>query len=266
MKLSKSVIFLLSALALAFIGLVLFKDKLIVNKVGKVSVTQVFQGLTVPLVDAIVDGDYEAADALLRQGADINQIGMQEEITPLIWVGIVTQRDLKKMEYMLKNGASVNIRSKRGESAMSLAAGGDSKALLELFLKYGGDATLEGPPLTMGDSFRRNLLMMAIGAFRDDYFELLLSHGADVNWNIDGTKGLSTVPNKCITVGRYDWLLYFLEKGYKGDLHQLGIEVKNRHVSAKMEPYKQKAIQYLKDKGVDMDAIPVYSELNQTRN
>ncbi len=93
MKLSKSVIFLLSALALVFIGLVLFKDKLIVNKVGKVSVTQMFQGLTVPLVDAIVDGDYEAADALMRQGADINQIGMQEEVTPLIWVGIVTQRN-----------------------------------------------------------------------------------------------------------------------------------------------------------------------------
>ncbi len=256
----------IGAIALMLSFLVFCQDKLIVNKVGKVSVTQVFQGLTVPLVDAIVDGDYEAADALMRQGADINQIGMQEEITPLIWVGIVTQRDLKKMEYMLKNGASVNIRNKRGESAMSLAAGGDSKALLELFLKYGGDATLEGPPLTMGDSFRRNLLMMAIGAFRDDYFELLLSHGADVNWNIDGTKGLSTVPNKCITVGRYDWLLYFLEKGYKGDLHQLGIEVKNRRVSAKMEPYKQKAIQYLKDKGVDMDAIPVYSELNKTRN
>lgn len=233
-------------------------DKLIINKVGKVSITQMFQGLTVPLVDAIVDGDYEAADAILRQGADINQIGMQEEITPLIWVGIVTQRDLKKMEYMLKNGASPNIRNKKGESAMSLAAGGDSKALLELLLKYGGDATIEGPPLTMGDAFRRNLLMMAIGAFRDDYFEILLNHGADVNWNIDGTKGLSTVPDKCITVGRFDWLLYFLEKGYKGDLHQVGIDVKNRRVSAKMEPYKQKAIQYLKDKGVDMDSIPVY--------
>ena len=42
MKLSKSVIFLLSALALAFIGLVLFKDKLIVNKVGKVAVLDQF--------------------------------------------------------------------------------------------------------------------------------------------------------------------------------------------------------------------------------
>jgi len=38
----------------------------------------------------------------------------------------------------------------------------------------------------------------------------------------------------------------------------VGIEVKNTRVSADMEPYKQKAIQYLKDKGVDMDAIPVY--------
>lgn len=42
MKLSKSFIFLLSALALAFIGLVLFKDKLIVNKVGKVAVLDQF--------------------------------------------------------------------------------------------------------------------------------------------------------------------------------------------------------------------------------
>lgn len=258
MKLNRFTIYALGGVVLILSFLASCQDILNGNKVGNVSVSQMYTGLTVPLVEAIVEGDYHEADSLLSQGADINQIGMEEETTPLIWVGAVTKRDLKKLEYMLINGASPNIRSKKGVSAMSLAASGDSKALLELFLKYGGDANLEGEPLTNGNAFRRNLLMMAIGAFREDYFELLLSHGADVNWNTDGTKGLSTVPDKCITVGRYDWLLYFLDKGYSGDFHQLGIAVKNSHVSERMKPYKQKAIQYLKDKGVDMDAIEVY--------
>ena len=248
-------IFLLSVLLTGLVSCSEFQQK---NMIGKTTAMQMFSERTAKLTDAIIKKDFGTAKTLLKSGADINEIGKQDETTPLIWVAMVTKRDLKALEFMLKQGANPNIRSSRGMSAMSLAASGDSKPLLELLLVNGGDATIEGDPLTKGNAFRRNLLMMAVDAFRDDYFELLLSHGADVNWNIEGTKGTSTVPRVCITIGRFDWLLYFLDKGYEGNLVQLGSTVKNIHVSERMEPYKQQAIQYLKDRGVDMDAIEVY--------
>ena len=95
--------------------------------------------------------------------------------------------------------------------------------------------------------------MVAISNWREDYFELLLNHGADVNWNIDGTKGSQTVTDMCLLFRRYDWLLYFLKKGHKGDLYKIGEAVKIDGVSPTREAGRQKLIQYLIDHGVDIN-------------
>ena len=249
----KYLLFIFVSIALGFLAY--GECSTIVNRVGDKSVSDMFHGPTVALVEAIVAGDFESANELLQQGADINQIGKYSDITPLIWVGAVTKRDLNKMEYMLKHAASPNIRGENSNemSAMEIAVSGDSKALLELFLKYGGDATLEATSMSKGGALRRNLLMVAISNWREDYFELLLNHGADVNWNIDGTKGSQTVTDMCLLFRRYDWLLYFLKKGHKGDLYKIGEAVKIDGVSPTREAGRQKLIQYLIDHGVDIN-------------
>jgi ankyrin repeat protein len=226
-------------------------DAASVNKVGNLVLTETFPEQTVLLIETIFEEEYSQADKLIEQGADINHIG-EYGLSPLLWIMSVTQ-DAGTLEYMLKKDADPNYRGhKRGHSPMYFAAGGNRKKVLELFLQYGGDPNLEGVG-EPGDAFRESMLMVAIHNFREEYFELLLSHGADVNWNSDGSMGIKNVPKAAMTVGRFDWTLYFLEKGYKGDMQALARSVEAIKVSDRQKPNKQKVIDYLKSRGVEFD-------------
>ena len=221
------------------------------DKVGNLQLQETFSVNTALFIKAVISEDFDGANALLKQGANINEVG-EHGITPLLWIGAVTQ-DITPLEYMLKNDADPNYRGyMNGFSPMYAASGGDRKDILELFLKYGGDANLEGKGKP-GDAFRESMLMVAISNFREENFDLLLKHGADINWNADGSMGLNNVPRSAIIIGRFDWALGFLEKGYKGDLGELAKSVSTIKVSEKGRANKQKVIDYLESKGIKVD-------------
>ncbi|MDZ7903560.1 MAG: hypothetical protein U5L01_13895 [Rheinheimera sp.] len=92
----------------------------------------------------MINEDFDDANILLQQGADINEIGDRGR-KRLLWVLAVTQ-DIAPLEYLLQNNANPNYRGYMGGfSPMYVASGGNREDILKLFLKYGGaDTNLEG--------------------------------------------------------------------------------------------------------------------------
>lgn len=200
---------------------------------------------TAAFVKAVSKNDFSQADALLAQGVDINTVGT-EGITPLLWV-MLTERSVKSTEYMLRNKADPNyVVPERMVSAMYFVAGGNRKDLLELVLKYGGNPNLVGPR-------DQSMLMVAITQRREEYFDMLLAHGAELNWR---NRHGDSAPWQTLTPGRFDWTLYFLEKGYNNDLQDLANDVETVPASEQMLPWKVKVIDYLKAKGAVFPAGP----------
>ena len=200
---------------------------------------------TAAFVKAVTTHDFAQADALLAQGVDVNGIG-SDGITPLLWV-MGAEFNIKSIEYMLQRKANPNYADpERRVSAMYFAAGGNRKDLLELVLKYGGNPSLIGPD-------NESMLMVAIMQRREEYFDILLAHGADINWR---NKHGDSAPWTTLTPGRFDWTLYFLEKGFNNDLQDLAASVETRPASDRMLPWKVKVIDFLKAKGAVFPAGP----------
>ncbi|MBO3276555.1 ankyrin repeat domain-containing protein [Pseudomonas schmalbachii] len=198
------------------------------------------------LVDAASRGDFARADAQIKAGADVNDVG-DEGLTPLLWV-MGTTRDVRKIEYLLKAGANPNyIVKPGGESAMYFAAGGDRPDILELLLRYKGDPNLTGP--------RGNLMLVsAVGQLRDKNVDLLLKYGADINLPDKHNK---TVANYAAIFGRFDLLARFLDLGLNYDLQGVARSVAIRQVPADSEQqrWKDKVIEMLKVRGVIVSAF-----------
>ena len=213
---------------------------------GGMKVDEAFQGDTAIMVEAVADGDYARADALLARGADINA-KCKEGVTPLLWIMGIT-KDTHKIEYMLKNRADPNyvVPEKDMASAMYIAAGGNRQDILELVLKYGGNASLIGPD-------NLSMLMVAVMQRREEYFNLLLKHDADTNWRNQHGESAASIT---LTPGRFDWTLYFLERGFSADFQFLAGDVETRVASDRMLPWKAKVIDFLKSKGAVFPAGP----------
>jgi hypothetical protein len=195
-------------------------------------------------LEAVTDDKFDKADRYLSQGIDINVIG-GEGISPLLWV-TGSEYDIDQIEYMLKNGANPNyVEAKRKVSAMYFASGGNREDVLRLLLKYNGDPNIEAPN-------NDNLLMHAITQQREEYFDLLINSGLDINWH---NKHNSSAPSHAIGVyGRYDWAIYFIEKGYNSNFQALASTAEGRPVSENMQKDKEKLIDILKTKDVTFPA------------
>ena len=221
------------------------------DEVGRLKLQDTFTERTAALIKSVINEDFDDANILLQQGADINEIG-EHGITPLLWVLVVTQ-DIAPLEYLLQNNANPNYRGYMdGFSPMYLASGGNREDILKLFLKYGGDVNLEGIG-EPGDTLRESMLMVAISNFKEENIRILLEHGADINWNADGSMGIKNAPRAAIVMGRFDWALDFLKKGYRGDLSQLAKSVASIKVSEDGKADKQKVIDYLESKGITVE-------------
>ncbi len=220
------------------------------EKNNEMKLSETFSTETTKFIEAVVEKNFDKANEQLLKGANINEIGLNG-ITPLLWVYTDSNDAHKLIEYMLLNGANPSYRDEQGFSALYLATGGDRKEILEVLLKYGGDPNLEAPE-KLGGAFRRTMLMVAISNFREEYFDLLLDHGADVNWNIEGNKGSLNIIQSTINVGHFDWTLFFLKKGFKGNLQEVAVSAHVRKVSDDMKPYKQDVFTYLETKGVNI--------------
>ena len=212
--------------------------------IGGMTVREAFPDERVAkLIEAVSDGDYAEADKQLKAGADVNMVGT-DTISPLLWV--ITTRNLKGVEYLLKFGANPNYHAKRKASAMSFAAGGNMLELLELLLKYKGDPNLIGPG---GDP----ILHFAVMQHRKENIKLLVQHSADVNIQSNG----DTAARVAARLGSFDIVAYFLEKGLSNDLQGLAKSVEIRHVppDSEAQRWKDKVIETLKERGVKFPAF-----------
>ncbi|MGH1448721.1 MAG: ankyrin repeat domain-containing protein [Pseudomonadaceae bacterium] len=215
------------------------------DELGNMTINDAFDTKTAAFVGAVHDHDFIKADILLSQGVDINAVGV-EGITPLLWV-MLTDRNATSIAFMLKRQADPNyVVPNRMVSAMYFATGGNRKDLLELILQYGGNPSLIGPD-------NESMLMIAITQRREEYFDLLIKHGADINWH---NKHGHSAAWQTLTPGRFDWTFYFLEKGYDADLQSLASSVETRPASDDMQRWKEKVIDLLKEKGAKFPAGP----------
>ncbi|MES1983233.1 MAG: ankyrin repeat domain-containing protein [Pseudomonadota bacterium] len=220
------------------------------TQVGGMTALQAFHDkATAEWVTAIEHDDYAKADRLLAQGAQVNMNG-EEEITPLLWIMGGTRWEVQRLEYMLKAGADPNyVAPKRQVSPMYAAAGGDKPEILKLLLKHHGNPNLIAPDIVTGEA---RISFTAARQGRMENIQILLQHGLDINWQ-DKYEG--TAANRALVLIRFDIIAYCLEHGLTAGLDKLATEISHMPMpdNTKMQPWKEKVIAILKERGADFE-------------
>ncbi|MEP6536830.1 MAG: ankyrin repeat domain-containing protein [Bryobacteraceae bacterium] len=127
--------------------------------------------LALTLLDAVKHGDTTATEALLKQGADVNQ-KEQDGTTALQWAA--HRNDTKAADLLLRAGASAAARNAYGTTAITEAAGQGNAAMLAMLLKAGADANT-------ASAEGETVLMTAARAGNADAVRTLIEHGAQVD-------------------------------------------------------------------------------------
>lgn len=208
------------------------------------SIDEVFKDdRVVNLINAAMQHDPEQLRQQISLGADVNAVG-ERGFTPLLWT--MLNKDRKAVELLLNHGASANLygRIPNGTDGVAppvyMAATLGMTEMLKLLLEHGGDADSE----LNGNS----ALMQALRGPHFDCAELLLGHGADINFtDPDGTE--FTAFHIALSYVQYDSVLWVLEHGYthKMDQAQRLILRERRKTPPGQEAMKEKAIQYIAD-------------------
>jgi len=123
------------------------------------------------LIDAIRNGDTQAAKALAKQRALVNR-AEADGTTPLHWA--VRVNDLSLVEALLRAGANPNAANRYGSLPLELAAVNGSAPAIDALLKGGAD-----PNATLADG--ETILMTASRTGSVDAMRLLIAAGVDVN-------------------------------------------------------------------------------------
>lgn len=123
------------------------------------------------LAMAVMHRDGASVEALLKTGADVNQV-LADGSTALHWA--VRWNDTVLVERLLKAGARVDVANRVGATPLWMACAAGGATVGEVLLKAGADArarALGGEPV----------LMTAVQSGNLDLVRSLLDRGADVN-------------------------------------------------------------------------------------
>jgi ankyrin repeat protein len=123
------------------------------------------------LVDAAAHQDRQAAEALIKQGIDVNA-RTADGTTALQWAA--HWDDVELVDRLLNAGATVNAADDHGVTALALACQNVSARMADTLLKAGADPNIAR---TSG----MTPLFDAIEVGSPQLVELLLAHGANVN-------------------------------------------------------------------------------------
>ncbi|EQA38853.1 ankyrin repeat protein [Leptospira inadai serovar Lyme str. 10] len=227
------------------------------------------------LVKAAVGGDSKKVAELVKEGANPNHLE-PDKVPMLLWT--ICGQNVEGFEALLKAGADPNLGGTghgRGQgnqggdgvsivyerwSAMTFAAGDPDSRFLKLAIQYGGDLNSEkrGKKAVAGTG-----LPLIRAAFEGlfDNIKLLVESGADINIHTE----TDSAPEMAIGVrGRFDIAIWFLEHGYTYNLLGLAKTAEGRAVT-RNQPYKEKFIDMLTEKGIQFPVTDVYKELHKYR-
>ena len=182
-----------------------------------------------PLVDlyfgqAAEGGDVDAMRELLAQGADVNS----RNGSPL--ESAVLKDRTAAVQYLLDNGARVNVRRVEEDTPLHWAAYNANSEIMGLLLAAGADVhapTEYGKTplyvLAMGSPLRRGNLKKCA--------ELLISHGARID---DVNRNTSRTPLQCaIYFGRRELIKIFLRAGAR--------EIATADLPPRYDPFNESA-------------------------
>lgn len=127
------------------------------------------------LANAIIYGEQEIVEALLKSGVDVNDYD-DYGFTPLIESAIADNKEIA--ELLVKNNADVNQRDVTGGSALHWAAENNNKELCKLLLDRKAD------PNAYNDS-KQPVLLKPLLRHNTAVKRLLYHHGADLNFALD---------------------------------------------------------------------------------
>jgi ankyrin repeat protein len=124
------------------------------------------------LIEAVKRQDLRGVEALLKQGADVNQQQESDGATALQWAAYVD--DVPILDALIRAGAKPNLANQLGVTPLMLACANRNPATVDLLLKGGAD-----PNAKSGD--RESPVMTAARVGNPAVLKMLLEHGGDAN-------------------------------------------------------------------------------------
>ena len=182
--------------------------------------------------------------------------------------------NMKTFKYLLEKGANVNIHDHLGKTALAIACKKDvgDDTYVKLLLEYGAKTEIEVcNPAEDHIHGPYTPLMLAVQSERKDYVDLLLKHGADINYSNEiGACALSEAMWMDYKRYGYTMVLYLLQKGvdytkpycyYGQDHHKISFieDLRSQPVKLGSDRHKQKMkiIEFLKIRGMDYYKIAI---------
>jgi ankyrin repeat protein len=123
------------------------------------------------LAERVKAQDWNAARALIKQGADVNG-ALADGATPLHWAAQWDEREIASL--LIQAGAKPNAADSNGVTPLLLACANGSASMATLLIRAGADASL-------ARATGVTPLMMAARTGNIAVVQLLLERGADVN-------------------------------------------------------------------------------------
>jgi ankyrin repeat protein len=125
------------------------------------------------LFEAVAIGRKSNVERLLKAGADVNQTGGSNGLTPLMVA--VLDGHQKLAAYLIEQGADVNRRTNIGQTALMIAAAAGQTAIVQQLVLYGADIRAED---------KEKMTAVAWAITRGDFPEViarLVALGAEYN-------------------------------------------------------------------------------------
>jgi hypothetical protein len=226
------------------------------------------------LAEAAGTGNLPEIDRLISSGVDVNSLG-EDGITPLLWAMLMHNHE--GFQRLLERGANPNLKTPKWShccSVMGTVAGSqlDDSFYLNTVLEHGGDPNLRDFAGTHGDKeiYSTPLERAALYSRRIENLEMLVRAGADLEPK--GADFNATPLTTAATVNWYEGVYYLLQAGadynHKDDngatIADYAVDESVPHTD-EMNRWKDKVLDFLEEKGVDLAAARKRAEGMGTR-
>ncbi len=153
----------------------------------------------ISLANAAANGDTSTVQTLVKQGVDVNSIGV-DDMTPLVWALI--NKNKAGVSVLLDNGANPNYIASNGASMVTLASIMDDDFFLKSALSHGGDPNIKNPKKNM------TALIRTVYSDKINNARILIDAGAKLSdENADNESPIL----EAALIDRYEFVVLFLQ-------------------------------------------------------